>query len=545
MAAADAKKPTRRVLISVSDKTHIVDMAKCLTGLGFEVVSTGGTAKELQAQGVPVTPVSVITGFPEIMDGRVKTLHPKIHGGLLGVRENAKHCKEAVENSIQWIEMVIINLYPFQKTVAKENVTIEEAIENIDIGGPSMIRSAAKNYKYVTVVVDPADYKRILEEINIKGETSLATREKLAVKAFALTAAYDAAIDTYLCAHLTKSKKLHLQFNDGQVMRYGENPHQTATFYKAKNPEPNLANAKQLHGKELSFNNIVDGDAALEAVKEITNAPAAVVIKHTNPCGFATAATLEEALECAWNGDQVSSFGSVIAVNQIVDIRTANRLQGRFVEMLIAPDFNPDALEFLRQKSKDIRLLKVGELDPNAVRKGMVYRHVTGGMLEQERDSTVFEKFDTMTTTPFPEEKQRLAQFTYAACKHVKSNAIVLGYEYKPGFYMVLGMGAGQPNRVDSIRKLCMTKAAENTEALYLKQKPAVSKEEFTKEIFSGCVLASDAFFPFDDNIHQAASFGIKYIVQPGGSKRDDEVIATCNKYSIAMIFTGMRHFRH
>jgi len=519
-------------------------MVKYLPELGFEIISTGGTAKTLQEAGIPVTPISQLTGFPEIMDGRVKTLHPKVHGGLLGVRDNATHKSEAEANDIKWIDLVIVNLYPFEKTVSKEGVALEQAIENIDIGGPSMIRSASKNYRYVTVLTDPADYRKTLEELNIRGETSLETRQRLAVKAFAYTARYDSAISSYLSQKLLNQPRLHLSFENGQSLRYGENAHQTAVFFKMKEEETTIGSAKQLHGKELSYNNIVDSDAALEAVRDLAGSKGVAIVKHTNPCGYATGATLEEAFEMAWSGDTVSAFGSVIAVTDTVDVKTAKRLAGRFVEILIAPDFDSDALEFLKQKSKDIRLLKLGA-KLQAPKPVKVYRHVMGGMLEQDRDVLLHEKMETVTKTSFPADMKPLAEFAYKACKHIKSNAIVLAYEYKSGYFMVLGMGAGQPNRVDSLRKLCVPRADENIKALYEKKGPSVSLERFRKRIVGECVMASDAFFPFPDSITTAAALDIKYIIQPGGGKRDNEIIAACDEHGIGMIFTGTRHFKH
>ncbi len=534
----------KTALISVSDKRHLSDLAQLLVKLNYEIISTGGTAKALQEAGVPVTPIQDITGFPEMMDGRVKTLHPRIHGGLLGVRDNVSHVKAATDNGIRWIDLVVVNLYPFEQTVANPSVTIEEAIENIDIGGPSMIRSAAKNHRFVTVLVDPSDYRKVLEEINIKGETSLQTRQALAVKAFATTAKYDSAIDTFFSSRYLNEPRLHLSFESGEKLRYGENGHQTAVFYRQKSEEATLGSAKKLHGKELSFNNFVDGDAALEAVKELAGKKGAVVIKHTNPCGYATGNSIEQALEMAWSGDIISAFGSVIAVTDTVDIKAARRLSGRFVEILIAPDFDSDALEFLKTKSKDIRLLKLnGQVA--APLQGKVYRHIIGGMLEQDRDTLLFEKFETVTKTVFDDGKRGLAEFAYKACKHTKSNAIVLAHEYSPGLYRVVGMGAGQPNRIDSLRKLSAVKAEENFRRLYDETKPETPFDIFLRERMAECVMASDAFFPFADTIEQAAEVGIKYIVQPSGSKRDDEVIAACNEKGIAMIFTGTRHFRH
>jgi phosphoribosylaminoimidazolecarboxamide formyltransferase/IMP cyclohydrolase len=528
-----------RALISVSDKSGIVPFARMLSTKGIEILSTGGTARELSNSGIAVKTVDSFTGFPEIMDGRVKTLHPKIHGGLLAVRDNPVHVEQMSKNNILPIDLVIVNLYPFKATIEKPDVSLEEAIENIDIGGPAMLRSAAKNHVYVTVVVDPADYKTVSEAIQAKGHVPLDMRRYLASKAFRHTADYDAAIDGYLSRMFLHEEVLRLSYGNGVELRYGENPHQSAYFFKSREcGEPSMAMACQLHGKDLSYNNLVDGDAALEAVKELWDAPSAAVIKHTNPCGYATGATLAEALEAAWSGDTVSAFGSVIAVSKIMDIAAARTLTGRFVEVLIAPDFTEEALKFLKEKSSQLRLLKVGVLDGKS-RERYTYKHVVGGMLRQDRDLVEFEKWETVTSTPFPGNKVALARFAWKACKHVKSNAIMLAQEYRSGSFRIVGMGAGQPNRVDSLRKLCVTKAKENFEA---EQKG--TGDGFSKE-FSGCVLASDAYFPFPDNIEEAHQANVSFIVQPGGSKRDREVIDACNKYGIAMIFTGTRHFKH
>jgi phosphoribosylaminoimidazolecarboxamide formyltransferase/IMP cyclohydrolase len=528
-----------RALISVSDKSGIVTFARMLSTKGIEILSTGGTARELSNNGIAVKTVDSFTGFPEIMDGRVKTLHPKVHGGLLAVRDNPTHAEQMKKNGIQPIDLVIVNLYPFKATIEKPDVSLEEAIENIDIGGPAMLRSAAKNHAYVTVVVDPADYETISTAIQSKGYVPLDMRRYLASKAFSHTADYDATIDMYLSRMYLHEEVLRMNFRNGVELRYGENPHQSACFYKSKDcTEPCMATAFQLHGKDLSYNNLVDGDAALEAVKELWEVPAAAVIKHTNPCGYATGATLADALEAAWSGDTVSAFGSVIAVSKAMDMTAAKVLSGRFVEVLIAPDFTEDALKFLKEKSTQLRILKAGELTGKSQER-YSYKHIVGGMLRQDRDRIEFEKWETVTTMPFPEAKGALARFTWKACKHVKSNAIMLGQEYKSNAYRIVGMGAGQPNRVDSLRKLCVTKAKENFAA-----EKKVEAGDFAQE-FSGLVLASDAFFPFADTIEEAHRIGIRYIVQPGGSKRDNEVIEACNKYGMAMVFTGTRHFRH
>jgi phosphoribosylaminoimidazolecarboxamide formyltransferase/IMP cyclohydrolase len=535
----------KTALISVSDKTGLLEFAQALAALDIRILSTGGTLKFLKDKGVPATAISEYTGSPEILDGRVKTLHPKIHGGLLGIRDNKDHQDQMAKNSIEAIDIVAVNLYPFRETVAKPDVALEDAIENIDIGGPAMLRSSAKNYKFVTVVCDPSDYGRVVSELKSEGATSPATRQALALKVFRHTADYDSAIDEFLSATLEKSPSLRLSFVQGKTLRYGENDHQKATFFLEKaGKEPNLGTAKQLHGKELSFNNLVDADAALESVRELHAAPAVSIIKHMNPCGYATGATLAEAFEAAWEGDPVSAFGSVIAVTRQVDLATAEKLKGRFVELLIAPGFAPDALEYLQKKSKDIRLLDIGSLVPAADRK--VYKHILGGMLVQDRDVELNRKWESPTKTALPDSMKELALFTWKACKHVKSNAIVIGQEYAPGRFTLVGMGPGQPNRIDSNLKLCQPRAKENlrkqAEAAGLNGAEA---DAWVKAALSKCVMASDAFFPFDDNVVAAHEGGIRYILQPGGSLRDADVIATADKLGVAMVFTGTRHFRH
>ncbi|MDR3013068.1 MAG: bifunctional phosphoribosylaminoimidazolecarboxamide formyltransferase/IMP cyclohydrolase [Chitinispirillales bacterium] len=532
----------KRALISVSDKTGVVDFARGMAERGVEILSTGGTCKLLSDNGIPVTAVDSYTGHPEIMGGRVKTLHPKIHGGILAVRDDPEHIEAMKACEIGGIDMVVVNLYPFEKAVSG-GASIAEAIENIDIGGPAMVRSAAKNHAFVAVIVDPADYAVLEAEIvKNSGAVSLDTRKRLAVKAFRHTSAYDAAVSAYFSKKYLDEETLQLYYENGEAMRYGENPHQSAVFYRDRRvTEASMATARLLSGKELSYNNIVDGDAALEAVKELA-VPAAAVIKHTNPCGYATGATLAEALEAAWSGDVISAFGSVIAVSRRVDINAAKVLAGRFVEVLVAPDFSGDALEYLKQKSASLRILEVGDFAAG-VRDTHVLKYVTGGMLKQERDNTLFDKWETVTAAKFPLNKEALAKFAYKACKHVKSNAIILTQEYADGRYRIVGMGAGQPNRVDSLRKLAVTKAAENIRADYEKRGAAVPDGQFSE--FGELVMASDAFFPFADTIDEAHAVGIRFIVQPGGSKRDSEVVEACNKYGIAMIFTGTRHFRH
>lgn len=536
--------PVTRALISVSDKSGIIQFARRLAEKGIEILSTGGTSKVLKENNVPVISVDSYTGHPEIMDGRVKTLHPRIHGGILAIRDNPTHREQMVQNGIKPIDLVVVNLYPFQKTISNPEVRIEEAIENIDIGGPTMVRSSAKNHAYVTIVVDPADYEIILAEIDSSGGISFETRKRMAVKAFRHTADYDAAIDKYLSKVYLNEEILRLSYSDGEELRYGENPHQKAVFFKnIAYDETSVSRGAQLHGKELSYNNIVDGDAALEVIKEIADFAAVAVIKHNNPCGFATGSDLTQALEAAWAGDPVSAYGSIIAVSRQMDLKTAQALSGRFVEMVIAPDFTPEAIDFLKTKSSSIRLLAVGELGNGTVETQSL-KHVTGGLLWQTRDLGVSQKWESVTKIPFPTKKKDLANFALVASKHVKSNAIVLAQEYAAGFFNLLGMGAGQPNRVDSFKKLALCRAVENLKTQYQNAKKELPKNGLFPEL-AEVVLASDAFFPFSDIVEEAHACGIRYIVQPGGAKRDAEIIETCDRLGMSMVFTGMRHFRH
>ncbi|HKP97651.1 MAG TPA: bifunctional phosphoribosylaminoimidazolecarboxamide formyltransferase/IMP cyclohydrolase [Fibrobacteria bacterium] len=547
-ATPERQAAKKTALISVSDKTGLPEFAQALAGMDVRILSTGGTLKFLREKGVPAVAISEYTGSPEILDGRVKTLHPKIHGGLLGIRDSADHREQMRKHGIESIDIVAVNLYPFRETVAKPDVALEEAIENIDIGGPAMLRSSAKNHRFVTVVCDPADYGKVVQELKREGDTSPATRQALALKVFRHTADYDSAIDEYLSATLAKSPSLRLSFVEGRTLRYGENDHQKATFFLEKEArsgrEPNIGSARQLHGKELSFNNLVDADAALESARELRESPAVSIIKHMNPCGYATGATLAEAFEAAWEGDPVSAFGSVIAVTRTVDLATAEKLKGRFVELLIAPGFAPEALEYLQKKSKDIRLLDIGTLVPAADRK--VYKHILGGMLVQDRDVELNRKWESPTASKLPENLNALALFTWKACKHVKSNAIVIGQEYAPGRFTLVGMGPGQPNRIDSNLKLCQPRARENLGRQAERNGlMGAEAEAYVNAALSKCVMASDAFFPFDDNVVAAHQGGIRHILQPGGSLRDPEVIATADRLGVAMVFTGTRHFRH
>ncbi|MDF1557633.1 MAG: bifunctional phosphoribosylaminoimidazolecarboxamide formyltransferase/IMP cyclohydrolase [ANME-2 cluster archaeon] len=535
----------KRALLSVSDKDGIVDFAKALTDMDVEIISTGGTARALRDAGITVMDVSDITDFPEMMDGRVKTLHPRIHAGLLCLRDNSEHVAQAEQQDIECIDLVAVNLYPFRQTVAKEDVTLEDAIENIDIGGPTLVRASAKNFKHVVIVTDPADYQSVISELYKDRKVSLSTRQQLAVKAFRHTADYDSAIDTYLSKQLAGEDVLRLKFVSGKTLRYGENWHQWAKFYLASDMEgASLSKAVQQHGKEMSYNNYVDSDNAMQTILELQCVPAACVVKHNNPCGLATGDTLRSALSAAWDGDPVSAFGSIICLNRTVDLDTAMFMKGKFVEVILAPGFEPNALEFLKEKSKDIRLLELPEMD-EGIKVESRFTHIMGGMLQQSRDIGLFEKWDVVTEHDFPESKRGLAEFSMAACKRTKSNSVIIAWEYSKGRYMVLGMGAGQPNRVDSIRKLAITKARENLEVIYEKEKTDIPFDDYVKDVMSECVLSSDAFFPFDDSIIHSAEHNLQYIVSPGGSIRDEEVIATANRLGVSLVFTGMRHFNH
>ena len=506
----------QRALLSVSDKAGLAEFARGLAALGAELLSTGGTAAALRAAGLSVTDVSAFTGQPEILDGRVKTLHPKIHGGILQRRNSPTDVATCQQQGLLPIDLVCVNLYPFDAG---------PAIENIDIGGPAMLRAAAKNHADVIALCDPADYAPVLAALRAAGDLSLERRRALAQKAFARISVYDAAISAWFAGATPEIS-----------LRYGENPHQAATFRPAAPlpAEATLATARILHGKEMSYNNYVDGDAALEAARELHAAPAAVIIKHTNPCGAATGDTLAAALAAAWEGDVVSAYGSVIALTRPVDLATAQILKGRFVEALIAPAFESDAFEFLRAKSKDIRLISLDRpLAAPLPRKTV--RPINGGTLIQDADVGAPEGWHVVTKTPFPEALRPVADFGVRVCKHLKSNAILLAREYAPGRHAVLGMGAGQPNRVDALRKLALEKTRENIARLGLD----------SAQVLARTVLVSDAFFPFPDSIEAAAAFGVKYIVEPGGSKKDADCIATCDAAGIAMAFTGCRHFRH
>lgn len=509
----------KRALISVSDKNGLIPFAKGLQEAGYEIISTGGTRKALEAQGIETISISDITGFPEIMDGRVKTLHPNVHGALLCVRDNPEHVKAVRDLGIDDIDLVCVNLYPFKETVQKEGVSHAEIIENIDIGGPSMLRSASKNYRYIPVVCDPADYGTVLEEIRANGETSLETREKLAAKVFRHTARYDAMIADYLTKKTGEQfpESLTITFDKVQDLRYGENPHQKAAFYKGMKPAYSLANATQLHGKELSYNNIQDGNAAIEVLKDFEGQKAAVGLKHMNPCGVGIGATINEAWDKAYDADPVSIFGGIVALNDAVDAELAEKLSKIFLEIIIAPAFSEEALEILTRK-KNIRLLQLDTtLEPNNTLK---YTNVSDGLLVQDMDTHRIKEEDLRCVTnrkPTAEEIEQLL-FGWNIVKHVKSNAIVLVKDNQ-----TIGVGAGQMNRVGAA-KIAIEQAADKA---------------------AGSVLASDAFFPMPDTVEAAAAAGITAIIQPGGSIKDQLSIDECNKHGIAMVFTGVRHFKH
>ena len=515
-----------KALISVSDKTGVVEFARELVALGWEILSTSGTMKLLREAGLPVTSVSDVTGFPEICDGRVKTLHPKIHGALLARRDIPEHMKALKDNEIETIDLVCVNLYPFRETIAKPDVTMEDAVEHIDIGGPSMLRSAAKNWESVTVVCNPSDYSTIISEIKATGNTTRETRLALSAKAYTHTAEYDMAIATYMRAQAGLNEKLFLEYDLKQSLRYGENPHQQAKFYSSAEVEPfSLATAEQLGGKELSYNNIQDANATLNIAREFDE-PFCVGVKHMNPCGSAVGKTIAEAWRKAYEADKTSIFGGIVAANREIDLETAQMLKPIFLEIVMAPSFAPDALELLQTK-KNLRILKVDMTRDDKVRSQ--YVSMNGGMLVQDRDSSIVPVSAGQCVTEAKPTEAQLADldFAWKIVKHVKSNAIVVA---KDG--MTYGVGAGQMNRVGSAE-------------IALKQAAATLKEEGRDINAEGLVLASDGFFPFNDVVALAADYGIKDIVQPGGSIRDEDSVKLANEKGITMLFTGERHFKH
>ena len=508
-----------RALVSVSDKQGVVEFAQQLRELGWEIIATGGTMKLLKESGIEVINISDVTGFPEICDGRVKTLHPKVHGGLLARRDDESHLKALKDNAIEFIDMVCVNLYPFRQTIAKPDVTMEDAIENIDIGGPSMLRSAAKNYKDVTVVCDPKDYAQIISEIKAEGNTTLQTRLQLSAKAYTHTAQYDAMIATYMRKAAGLNEKLFLEFDLKQGLRYGENPHQEAKFYGSEVAGAySLASAKQLGGKELSYNNIQDANAALCITREFDE-PFCVGLKHMNPCGAAIGVDVVDAWTKAYEADKVSIFGGIVATNCEINKEVAELMKPIFLEIIMAPSFTDEALEVFSSK-KNLRLLQIDMSKDNSIDKQ--YVSVNGGLLVQDLDKNTLEVVEDMCVTEAKPSAEQLSDlnFGWRIVKHVKSNAIVV---VKDGH--TVGVGAGQMNRVGSAE-------------IALKQAHAAG---FT----SGLVLASDGFFPFDDTVTMAAEYGVTAIVQPGGSVRDEDSVKKANEKGITMLCTGMRHFKH
>ncbi|WP_117149050.1 MULTISPECIES: bifunctional phosphoribosylaminoimidazolecarboxamide formyltransferase/IMP cyclohydrolase [Paraliobacillus] len=509
----------KRALLSVSDKSNLVEFAKGLDELGYELISTGGTLKTLKEAGLPALPVSAVTNFDEILDGRVKTLHPFIHAGVLAQRDDPSHQKQLEERDIHPIDVVVVNLYPFKATIAKESVTEEDAIENIDIGGPTMLRSAAKNFRDVTVVVDPSDYDAVIEILKTEDPT-VEFRKQLAAKVFRHTANYDAMIAKYFIDITGEQdpETYTVTYEKVQSLRYGENPHQQASFYKEGNVKgASIAGAKQLHGKELSYNNIQDANAALEIVLEFDEQPAAVAVKHMNPCGVGIGETIASAYEKAYQGDPVSIFGGIVALNREVDAETANQLKEIFLEIVIAPSFSEKALEILTVKP-NIRLLETSMKKDEADGEKVV--SVMGGLLVQDRDTGSVTADDITIATERKPDPAELAEllFAWKVVKHVKSNAIVVAKADQ-----TIGVGAGQMNRVGAA-SIAFEQAGEKA---------------------VGAVMASDAFFPMPDTVEAAAKAGIKAIIQPGGSKRDQDSIDACNKHGIVMVMTKMRHFKH
>jgi phosphoribosylaminoimidazolecarboxamide formyltransferase/IMP cyclohydrolase len=522
--------PIKRALISVSDKTDLIALAKKLDAHGVQIISTGGTAKAIAKAGIQVTAVDQITGFPEMMDGRIKTLHPRIHGGLLALRDNDNHLAAMAEHDILPIDLVCVNLYPFEATIAKDNVTDAEAIEQIDIGGPSMIRSGAKNHRFVTVVTDVSQYDELCRDMDQnEGATTLALRNKLAAAAFARTAAYDTTIASWMNTRgkQTFADTMVLRLDLAAELRYGENPHQAGAMYlDSAVTEACVARTKQLHGKQLSFNNLYDANGALELVKEIdsSKAAAAAVIKHANPCGFAVADQLEDAFALAYDGDPLAAFGGIVAFNRTVDLPTARKIvEGKkFLEVIIAPGYEDDALTLLSERWQNVRILATGELCSPADRDAgdMDMKRITGGLLLQQRDLAMIDPSQWQHVAgAAPDDNDLRAMGTaIIAVKHLKSNAVCL-----VNHGALVGAGAGQMDRVASCR-IAIDKAGERAK---------------------GAIVGSDAFFPFRDGSDLLIAAGVKTIVQPGGSKRDDETITACDDAGVTLIFTGQRHFRH
>lgn len=516
-----------RALISVSDKTGIVDVAKQLVELGIEIISTGGTYQKLKEENVPAIEISDITGFPECLDGRVKTLHPNVHAGLLAMRSNPDHMKQLKELNIDTIDFVFVNLYPFKETILKDDVTRAEAVENIDIGGPTMLRAAAKNYQDVAVVVDPADYDKVLTELKEEGEVSLDTKFYLMQKVFAHTSNYDTMIANYLKKERgddSLPETLTMTFEKVQDMRYGENPHQKAAFYREiGKKQGSLVDAVQLNGKELSFNNINDTNGALELLKEFTE-PTVVACKHGNPCGVGSAENIMDAWTKAFEADKTSIFGGIVVINRPVTLELATELKKIFLEVIVAPEYDPEGLALLQQK-KNVRVLQLKDISVPQPKDALDLKKVNGGLIVQGIDSELLVEEDLKVVTevqPSQEQMEDL-RFAWKVVKYTKSNGIALAKNKQ-----TIGIGPGQVNRIWATKQ-CFEHAAEL----------------ISEDAAQGAVLASDAFFPFDDCVEAAHQAGIKAIIQPGGSVRDQDSIDKCNEYGIAMVFTGMRHFRH
>ena len=516
-----------RVLISVSDKRGVAGFARKLAEMGAQIISTGGTHKLLEEEGISVTGISEVTGFPECLDGRVKTLHPSVHGGILAMRDKEEHMEQLKKLNIQTIDIVAINLYPFRETIRKPDVTLEDAIENIDIGGPAMLRSSAKNHRDVVAICDPSDYGSVLEELAEKGEVSYATKYRLALKVFDHTAAYDAMIAEYLRKEgarvLGKTEQdlpetLTLTFEKAQELRYGENPHQKAAYYKEVRPyEGSLARAVQIHGKELSFNNINDANGALEALKEFEE-PAVVAVKHANPCGVAVGENIYQAYSKAYEADPVSIFGGIIAANRAIDRETAEEIHKIFVEIVIAPDFTEEALAVLRQKA-NIRLLELPSIGQTPPEVELDLKKVSGGLLVHGRDDLLFQEELQVVTKrqPTPDEMEQL-KLAMKVVKHVKSNGIVIARDNR-----TLGIGPGQVNRIWAVENAIRQATGD----------------------LRGAVMASDAFFPFDDCVAAAGAAGITAVIHPGGSLKDQDSIDKADELGMAMVITGIRHFKH
>jgi phosphoribosylaminoimidazolecarboxamide formyltransferase/IMP cyclohydrolase len=510
----------KRALISVSDKTNVVEFAKGLASNGYEIISTGGTREVLEANQVKTKSIEEVTGFPEILGGRVKTLHPMVHGGLLALREQTDHIKDVNQNNIEYIDIIVVNLYPFKETISKPNITFDEAIEQIDIGGPSMLRSGAKNYKYVTVISDQDDYQKVLSEIEEYGDTTLETKKRLSAKAFRLTAAYDAIISNYLTKKEDNDfpKNLTMTFQYKQEMRYGENPHQTAALYAKETNNYSILEAQILNGKPLSYNNVQDANAAINILKEF-NEPSAVALKHMNPCGVASAKNLLEAYQSAFKSDSVSIFGGIVALNREVALELAIELNKTFLEIIIAPSYTKDAMNELCKK-KNLRILQLDTTADNSDQMQLV--SVNGGLLIQHLDDYIVpvEDLQVVTTSPITKDELDELYFSWKVVKHVKSNAIVISTGKK-----TIGIGAGQMNRVGAAKI-----ALESAKSLGYD---------------ANLTLSSDAFFPFDDVVKLASTYGVSKIIQPGGSIRDQDSIDACNKLGIKMVFTKNRHFKH